>query len=75
MSRPGRFTLGKRDTVPIVQEDGWVPGPVLTDMENLASSGIRSPAQPDRSQSLYGLSSRGPPPLVVLTIEYLKICA
>jgi hypothetical protein len=27
--RPGRFTPGK-DPVPIVQEAGWVPGPVWT---------------------------------------------
>jgi len=32
--RPGRFTLGK-EPVPIVQEAGWVPGPVWTGAENL----------------------------------------
>jgi hypothetical protein len=55
--RPGRFTPGK-DPVPIVQEAGWVPGPVWTDAENLASTGIRSPDRPARSQSLYRLSYR-----------------
>jgi hypothetical protein len=48
------FTLGK-DPVPIVQEAGWSPGPVWTGAENLASTGIRSPACPARSHSLYWL--------------------
>ena len=42
--------------VPILQEVGWVPGPVWTGAENLAPTGIRSPDQPVRSQSLYQLS-------------------
>ena len=33
------FTPGK-DPVPTVQEAGWPPGPVWTDAENLASTGI-----------------------------------
>ena len=33
------FTPGK-DPVPIVQEAGWVPGPVWTGAENLAPSGF-----------------------------------
>jgi len=49
------FTPGK-DPVPIVQEAGWAPGPVWTSAENLASTGIRSPDHPARSQSLYWLS-------------------
>jgi len=48
------FTLGK-DPVPIVQEAVWAPGPVWTGAENLASTGIRSPARPARSQSVYWL--------------------
>jgi len=32
------------------------PGPVWTGAENLASTGIRSPDSPARSQSLYRLS-------------------
>ena len=48
------FTPGK-DQVPIVQEAGWVPGPVWTGSENLAPTGIRSPGRPARSQSLYQL--------------------
>jgi len=49
------FTPGK-DTVPIVQEAGWAPGPVWTCAENLVPTGIRSPDRPARSQSLYRLS-------------------
>jgi len=37
--RPGRFTPGK-DPVPIVQEDGWAPGPAWTGAENFAPAGI-----------------------------------
>ena len=48
------FTPGK-DPVPVVQEAGWAPGPVWTGAENLASTGIRSPDRPARSQSLYRL--------------------
>ena len=49
------FTLGK-DPVPIVQEAGWAPGPVWTGAENFASTGIRSPDHPARSESLYRLN-------------------
>jgi len=45
------FTPGK-DSVPIVQEAGWAPGPVWTGAENLAPNGIRSPDRPARRQSL-----------------------
>ena len=57
--RPGRFTLGK-DPVHIVKEAGWAPGPVCTDAENLASTGIRSPDRPACSESLYRLGYPGP---------------
>jgi len=49
------FTSGK-DTVPIVQEAGWVPWPVGAGMENLDPTGIWFPDRPARSQSLYRLS-------------------
>jgi hypothetical protein len=49
------FTPGK-NPLPIVQEAGWAPGPIWTGAENLASTGIRSPDPPARSQSLYRLS-------------------
>ena len=39
------FTPGK-DTVHIVQEDGWAAGPVSTGAENLTPTGIRSPNRP-----------------------------
>jgi hypothetical protein len=48
------FTAGK-DPVSTVQEAGWAPGPVWTGTENLALTGIRYPARPARSQSLYRL--------------------
>ena len=48
------FTPGK-DPVPIVQEAGWAPGPVWTDVENLAPTGIGSLDCPARSKSLYQL--------------------
>ena len=53
MPRP-LFTPGKVP-VPIVQKAGWAPGPVWTDAENLAATGIRFPDRPARSQSLYRL--------------------
>jgi len=46
------FTPGK-DPVPIVQETGWARGPVWTDAENLAPTGIGFPGRPARSQSLH----------------------
>ena len=49
-----------KDPVPILQEAGWVPGPVWICAENLAPTGIPSPDRPARSESLYGLRYRGP---------------
>ena len=57
--RPGRFTPAK-DPVSIVRKAGWAPGPVWTDAENLAPTGIRSPDRAVLSESLYRLSYRGP---------------
>jgi hypothetical protein len=57
--RPGLFTPGK-NPVPIVQEDGWAPGPIWKCSKNLAPTEIRSPDRPARSQSLYRLSYPGP---------------
>ena len=56
--RPDHFTLWI-DLVPIVQEAGWVPGLLCTGAENLASTGIRSPNRPTRSESLCRLSHPG----------------
>ena len=66
--RPGSFTPGI-DPVPIVQDTGWAPGPVWTGAENLASTGIRSPDRPARSESLYRLRYSGPD--VTLIFEYV----
>ena len=56
---PAAFSPGK-DSVPIVLEAGWAPGPVWTCAENLAPTGIRSPDRPDSSESLYRLRYPGP---------------
>jgi len=58
----GRFTPGK-DTVPILQEIGWASGPVWKDVENLASTGYRTPTIQPVSESLYRLSHLGGPNL------------
>ena len=55
-SRPGRSYTPGKDTVPILHETEWAARPVWTGVENLASTGIRSPDRPARSQSLYRLS-------------------
>ena len=39
-TRLGRFNPRKKETLPIVQEHGWVLGPVWTDGENLAPTAI-----------------------------------
>jgi len=41
-----------RDPLFIVQEAGWVPGPVWTGAENIASAGIRSPDRAARNEAL-----------------------
>jgi hypothetical protein len=46
------FTSWK-DPVPNLQEAVWAPGPIWTGAENLASTGIRSPDRPARSQSAF----------------------
>jgi hypothetical protein len=53
--RPGRLYHGK-DPVPIIQDAGWVSEPVWIGAENFASTAIRSPDLPARSESLYRLS-------------------
>ena len=56
---PAALPPGK-DPVPIVQEDGWTPGPFWTAAENLAPAGFRSLDRPARSESLHRLSCHGP---------------
>jgi len=53
---PAASTHGK-DTVPIVQEAGWTPGPVWTGGKSLPHRDS-APDRPARSQSLYRLSYR-----------------
>ena len=62
------FTPGK-DTVTIVQEAGWAPGPLWTGAENVVPTGIRSPDRPARSRSLYRLRY----PVHVLLLQFHKI--
>ena len=52
---PWLLFISRKDPVPIVQESGWALGPVWKGGENFASTGIRSPDCPARSQSLYRL--------------------
>ena len=55
MPRP-LLTPGK-EQVPIVQEVGWVPGPVRTGAENLAHMGFDPRIVQTVAQSLYRLSN------------------
>jgi hypothetical protein len=50
----------KKNPVSIVEEAGYAPLPIWTDVENLATSVIRSPDHPARSESLCRLSYPGP---------------
>jgi len=63
---PQPLYSSERDLAPIVQEAGWAPGPLWTDAEHLAPTGIRTPYRPARSASLYRLSYRGLPKAAVL---------
>ena len=58
--RPRQVYPREGDPISIVQEAGWAPGQVWTGAENLASTGIRSPDSPSRSESLYRLSYPDP---------------
>jgi len=53
--KPWPLFTPKKDPVPIVQEAGWVPGPVWTGAKNLAHTGSRCPNRPAGSHSLYRL--------------------
>jgi hypothetical protein len=52
---PRPYLIPGKDPVPIVQESGWISGPVWTGAENLTSTRTRSPDRPARRQSLYRL--------------------
>ena len=49
---PRQLYPWERQPVPTVQEEGWAPGSVWAGAENLATTGIRSPDLPVRSESL-----------------------
>jgi hypothetical protein len=55
---PVPFITGK-NTIPVVQEATWTPGPVLIVAQNLTPTGVRFPDRPARSESLYRLSYLG----------------
>jgi hypothetical protein len=67
------FTRGK-DSVPIVQEDRWAPGPIRTGAKNLTFTGIRSPDRAARSQSLYRLLYRAQKLTVDTEWIKMKLC-
>ena len=71
------FTSGK-DSVPLVQEAGWAPGPVWTGAENLTTTGIRYTDRPTRSQSLYRMSYSAHDNMQVIAINtgdiFLNYC-
>jgi hypothetical protein len=48
---PRIFYSGERGQVPIVQEAGWASVPVWVSPENVAHTGVRTPARPARSES------------------------
>ena len=54
---PRPFYARERDPVPIVQESGWVSGPIWMQEKNLAPppNGVRTPQHPDQSETLYRL--------------------
>jgi len=51
-TKPRPLNPRERDPLPTVQKAGSFPGSVLTVAENNASTGIRSPDLPPRSESL-----------------------
>ena len=51
-ARPRPLYPWERGPVPIIQEAGWVPGPVWMGVERLVFTGIRSQDRPVRSESL-----------------------
>jgi hypothetical protein len=67
------FTPGK-DPVPIVQEAAWVPGPVWTGTDSLASTRIQSTDRPARSQSLYQLRYPAHIHVKCTLVQALRLC-
>ena len=66
---PTAFNAGK-DPVPIVQETGWAPGPVLTGAENLVLSGFDPRiVQPVKIHYTYWAT---PAPFISVCFIYLR---
>ena len=70
---PAAFTPGN-EQVPILQESVWAAGPVWISAENLAPNGIRSPALPGRSESLYQLIYLDKLSECTRRVCFIKIC-
>jgi hypothetical protein len=64
-SNPRLVYHRERGPVPTVHEDGWAPGPVQVDAENIAPTGIRSPERPAGIESLYRLRFPGQRAMVI----------
>ena len=56
---PRLLCAQERDSVPVVQETGWVSKPVWMGPENVPSTGFRTLDSPARSESLYRLECPG----------------
>ena len=48
---PAALPSRESETVPVVQNGGWAPWPVWAGVENLASTGTRSPDRPSVANS------------------------
>jgi hypothetical protein len=59
--------------VPTVQKAGLAPGLVWMDVENLASTGIRSPDRPVRSKSLHQLQYPNPTGMMLKNVPILVL--
>jgi hypothetical protein len=69
---PAALPPGKRPRTHCI--GGWVgPGLVWTGAEKLAPTGIPFPDRPARSESLYRLSYRAPPPLHTFSVIIFKL--
>jgi hypothetical protein len=62
-----------KNPVYIVQEAGWVSGPVKMARKISPHSGIQSPDRPARSESLYRMSYRGCQLLLVMSRKNRKV--
>jgi len=70
--RTSLFTF-ENDPIPIVQQAGWVPGPIWTSAENLTSTGIGSLDRPVRSELLYQLQYSGPLTVILYSLKFLVL--